>query len=237
MARVLWPGKEALGQCMRVGADTMPCTTVIGIAEDAIQGSLTDDKRLHYYLPIDQFRPAEGFALLLRMRGDAASQVERVRKALQTVMPGESYVTVRPMQELVDDRRRSWRLGATMFVAFGALALLVAAVGLYGVITYNVAQRMHELGVRIALGAQARDVVRLVVGQGIRFAVAGVGVGLGLALLAARWIQPLLFRQPARDPAIFGGVGALLILVAALASALPALRATRADPNSALRSD
>jgi predicted permease len=237
MARVLWPGKEALGQCMRVGADTMPCTTVIGIAEDAIQGSLTDDKRLHYYLPIDQFRPAEGFALLLRMRGDAASQVERVRKALQTVMPGESYVTVRPMQELVDDRRRSWRLGATMFVAFGALALLVAAVGLYGVITYNVAQRMHELGVRIALGAQARDVVRLVVGQGIRFAVAGVGVGLGLALVAARWIQPMLFRQPARDPAIFGGVGALLILVAALASALPALRATRADPNSALRSD
>ena len=237
MARVLWPGKEALGQCMRVGADTMPCTTVIGIAEDAIQRSLSDDKRLHYYLPIDQFRPTEGFALLLRMRGDAASQIERVRKALQTVMPGESYITVRPMQELVNDRRRSWRLGATMFVAFGVLALLVAAVGLYGVITYNVAQRMHELGVRIALGAQARHVVRLVVGQGVRFAVAGVGVGLGLALVAARWIQPLLFRQPARDPAIFGGVGALLILVAALASALPALRATRADPNSALRSD
>jgi ABC-type antimicrobial peptide transport system permease subunit len=124
-----------------------------------------------------------------------------------------------------------------MFVAFGVLALLVAAVGLYGVITYNVAQRMHELGVRIALGAQARDVVRLVVGQGVRFAVTGVTVGLGLALLAAQWIQPLLFQQSARDPGTYGAVAGVLILVALVASAVPARRATRADPNTALRSD
>jgi putative ABC transport system permease protein len=237
MAHVLWPGKDALGQCMRVGADTMPCTTVIGIAEDAIQRDLIDDSRFHYYLPIEQFRPGEGFALLLRMRGDAVRQSESVRKALQAVLPGESYVTVRPMGDLVDGQRRSWKVGATMFVAFGGLALLVAAVGLYGVITYNVAQRMHELGVRIALGAQSRDLVKLVVGQGIRFAVAGVAVGLGLALLAARWIQPLLFRQSAKDPATYAEVAALLVLVALLASWVPALRATRADPNTALRSD
>ena len=124
-----------------------------------------------------------------------------------------------------------------MFVAFGVLALLVAAVGLYGVITYNVAQRVHELGVRVALGAQSRDVVRLVVGQGVRFAMAGVLAGLALALLAAKWIQPLLFQQSARDPAIYGAVGALLVVVAVAASAVPALRATRADPNTALRSD
>jgi len=222
---------------MRVGADTMPCTTVIGVAEDAVQRSLLDDKKFHYYLPLEQFRPAEGFALLIRMRRDPVPQMERVRKALQAIMPGESYVNVQPMSRVVDGERRSWRVGATMFVAFGVLALLVAAVGLYGVITYNVAQRMHELGVRIALGAQARDVVRLVVGQGIRFAVAGVGLGLALALLAARWIQPLLFEQSAKDPATYGMVAALLVAVALVASAVPAARATRADPNSALRSD
>jgi len=238
MANVLWPGKEALGQCMRVGADTMPCTSVIGIAEDAVQNSLLeDDKRFHYYLPITQFRPEEGFALLIRMRGDPALQVEGVRRALQAVMPGASYVTVRPMREVVDSQRRSWKVGATMFVAFGVLALLVAAVGLYGVITYNVAQRMHEIGVRIALGAQSRDVVRLVVGQGVRFAVAGVALGLGLALLAGKWIQPLLFHQSARDPATFGAVAALLLAVALVASTMPAVRATRADPNSALRDE
>jgi predicted permease len=238
MAEVLWPGQEALGQCIRIRADTMPCTTVIGIAENAMQGSLLgDEKPYRYYLPLEQFDPGRANYLLLRMRGDPTHQMEAIRKALQAVMPGPSYLTVRPLGGLVDNQRRSWKVGATMFVAFGVLALLVAAVGLYGVISYNVAQRMHELGVRIALGAQGRDVVRLVVGQGVRFALAGVAIGLGLALLAARWIQPLLFQQSARDPATYGVVAAILLAVALLASAVPAVRATRADPNSALRSD
>jgi ABC-type antimicrobial peptide transport system permease subunit len=166
-----------------------------------------------------------------------ASRLETVRRALQRVMPVQGYVTVLPLTEFVDAQRRSWTLGATMFVAFGVLALLVAAVGLYGVISYNVAQRMHELGVRIALGAQSHDVVRLVAGQGISFAGAGVAVGLVVAALSARWIQPLLFQQSARDPATYAAVGALIIVVALVASAVPALRATRADPNVALRSD
>jgi ABC-type antimicrobial peptide transport system permease subunit len=156
---------------------------------------------------------------------------------LQAVMPGQSYATVRPFREIIDARRRSWRVGATMFVAFGGLALLVSAVGLYGVIAYNVTQRLHEVGVRIALGAKVGDVLRLIMGQGIRFALAGVVLGSVLALVASRWVQPLLFRQSARDPSVYAMVGALLVIVAVLASSLPALRATRADPNAALRAE
>lgn len=237
MAKVLWPGKDALGQCMKVRADTMPCTTVVGIAEDMVQRDVTNDKRYHYYMPLEQDRPAGGAYLLLKMRGDPALQGDGVRKALQAVMPGQSYVTVRPLREAIDGAMRSWRLGATMFVAFGVLALLVAAIGLYGVIGYNVMQRMHELGVRVALGAQSGDIIRLVVGQGLRFAIAGVALGTLLAFLASKWIQPLLFRQSAKDPWIYGAVAALLLLVALIASASPAARAARADPNTALRAE
>jgi len=152
-------------------------------------------------------------------------------------MPGQSYIRVQPFNEIIDSERRSWKVGATMFVAFGVLALLVAAVGLYGVITYNVAQRMHELGVRIALGAQSGDVIRLVVGQAIRFAVIGLLLGLALSLFAAKWIEPLLFQQSARDPVTYGMVALLLLTVALVASLLPARRATHADPNAALRGE
>ena len=237
MAKVLWPGVDALGKCMRLGADTMPCTTVVGVAEDVAHNDLTHAQRYRYYLPMAQFRPQGGYAVIMRMRGDPALAVERVRTALQSVMPGQTYVTVRPLSDLVDGQRRSWRLGATMFVAFGMLALAVAAIGLYGVIAYNVAQRMHELGVRVALGAQGSDIVRLVVGQGVRFAVAGVTVGAALAFIAARWIQPLLFEQSATDGRVFGVVAGMLVAVAVLASSIPARRATRVDPNTVLRSE
>jgi putative ABC transport system permease protein len=237
MARVLWPGRDALGQCMRVGSDTVPCSTVVGIAEDVVQNSLIDDPKLRYYVSIDQFRPESGIGLLLRMRGDPALAAEGVRRALLPVMPPPTYLNVRPLREIVDSQRRSWRVGATMFVAFGVLALVVAAVGLYGVLAYNVTQRMHELGVRIALGARSPDVVRLVVGHGVRVALVGIGVGLVIALSVARWVEPLLFEQSAKDPIVFGAVGAILLLVALVASGVPALRAARADPNSVLRSE
>ncbi|HEX7024431.1 MAG TPA: FtsX-like permease family protein, partial [Gemmatimonadales bacterium] len=237
MGRALWPGEEALGQCMRVGSDTVPCTTVIGIAEDAVERRFSGEQKFMYYLPIDQYEPASGFALMLRMRGDPAAQQETVRRVLQRVMPGQGYVLVQRFSDIIDTQRRSWRVGATMFVAFGMLALLVAAVGLYGVITYDVAQRRHEIGVRIALGARSSDVVRLVVGQGVRFALLGVALGLGFALFGAKWIQPLLFEQSARDPATYGLVAFLLLIVAVLASSLPARRATKADPNTALREE
>jgi putative ABC transport system permease protein len=237
LAHLLWPGREALGQCMRVGADTMPCTTVIGIAEDAVQQSLTDTRRFRYYLPFDQVRPMRNDFMMLRVRGNPSNQMESVRAALQRVMPGQAYITAWPLDRILRDQRRSWEIGATLFVAFGGLALVVAAIGLYAVIGYNVAQRMHELGVRIALGAQSADVVRLVVSQGMGFAIAGALIGGVLAFWAARWIQPLLFDQSARDPVVFISVAAILIGVAVMASSVPAFRATRADPNRTLRSE
>ncbi|HUQ81351.1 MAG TPA: FtsX-like permease family protein, partial [Gemmatimonadaceae bacterium] len=236
MARVLWPGADPLGKCIRI-ADSRACTTVVGVAEDVAHDAITETLHLRYYLPIEQFRPANGYAVMLRMTGDPVEAVEPVRKVLQTVMPGQSYVTVRPMRDVVNGERRSWEVGATMFVAFGVLALAVAAVGLYGVIAYNVAQRMQELGVRVALGAQSGDVVRLVVGQGVRFAVLGVAAGAAIALAASRWVQPLLYAQSARDVGVFAAVGAVLVVVAVLASSIPARRATRVDPNTVLRSE
>lgn len=156
---------------------------------------------------------------------------------MQSVMPAPAYVTVSPLEDLVDAQQRSWQLGATMFVAFGSLALIVAAIGLYGVITYDVAQRMHELAVRIALGARTAHIVRLVATQAFSFAGAGVTIGILTVLLLARWVQPLLFGESARDPIILVAVGATLGIVALIASAAPAARASRADPSTTLRSD
>jgi predicted permease len=237
MARVLWPGQDALGKCFRMRSDTAPCMTVVGIAEDMVQREITDAKRYHYYVSIEQYTRTWGNGLVLRVRGSPTAKAEGIRKALQGVIPGSSYVTVQPLADIVADAQRSWRLGATMFVAFGILALVVAAVGLYGVIGYNVAQRMHELGVRIALGAQRSNVVRLVVAQSVRFALAGAALGVVAALFAGRWLQPLLFRQSAADPFVYGSVSAALVVVALVASAVPALRASRADPITALRAE
>lgn len=124
-----------------------------------------------------------------------------------------------------------------MFVAFGGLALLLAAIGLYSVIAYNVAQRTHELGVRRALGAQAKHAVRLVVTDGLRLAAIGVALGAFVAFWAGRFVKPLLFDVSPRDPLVFVFVAGLLVLVAVAASWIPALRASRVDPNVALRSE
>jgi ABC-type antimicrobial peptide transport system permease subunit len=163
--------------------------------------------------------------------------VDVLRRRLQAELPGAAYANVVPMRALVDPRLRSWRFGTTMFVAFGGLALVLASVGLYSVVAYGVAQRVQELGIRIALGASVADVVRLVVGGSLRVVVAGIVLGALLALWGGRWIESLLFRQSARDPAVFLAVSAVLLLAALVASVVPALRAARVDPNVVLRGD
>lgn len=124
-----------------------------------------------------------------------------------------------------------------MFSIFGLLSLILSAVGLYSVNAYDVTQRSHEIGVRIALGARATHVVRLVVGEGVRFAVLGLVIGGALALVAGKWVAPLLFNVSPRDPVVFGGVTGTLLAVALVACAIPAYRAARVDPNRTLRAE
>ena len=237
MAKKIWPGREALGQCVRVNADSVPCTEVVGVVQDIRNTSLKDDSGLQYYLPIDQQSLGAGGGLFIRVRGDAESYVESIRRDLQKAMPGASYITVTPLSDIFGGQTRSWRLGATMFTMFGALALIVAAVGLYSVIAYNVVQRRHEIGVRVALGAQSPDVVRLVLADGLRVAIAGVAIGSVIAFAAADYVGPLLFQVSPKDPAVFSSVAALLVLVAVVACLMPARRASRVDPAVVLRSD
>jgi len=241
MGKVLWKGDDPIGKCFRIESDTLPCTTVVGVAEDIRTRDITVGGEFMYYLPIAQyvanFGRSEGLELFVRVRGRADDYVESLRARLQRVMPGASYVTAMPFHEAVDPAMRSWKSGAQMFVAFGAVALTLAAIGLYAVIAFAVAQRTQELGVRIALGAQAADVLRLVVGEGVRVTLSGVAIGAAIALVAGRRISTLLFNESPVDPFVYGMVAATMILVGILASAIPASRAARVDPNVALRTD
>jgi ABC-type antimicrobial peptide transport system permease subunit len=234
MARKVWQGREAIGACLKLDADTMPCSTVVGIAQDVRWGSLGDDDRMQHYHPL----PSDGRgALYVRVAGDPARLVEPLRVELQRLMPGTAVVAVRPLSFTLAPVLRPWRLGATMFTLFGVLALVVAGVGLYGVIAYSVAQRLHEMGVRAALGASGPQLVRLVMREGIRVAVIGVAIGGAAAALAARLLASMLFGVSERDPATYAAAAVVLIGVAAAASLLPAWRASRVDPTAALRAE
>jgi putative ABC transport system permease protein len=218
----------------------MPFLTVVGVAEDVRGLQLTGAPEFWYFLPVAQYRMLFGPSqprLFVRVEGSGADHVERVRQRLQREMPGAAYVTALRFRSLVAPQQRAWEFGATMFVAFAALALVLATIGLYSVCAYGVAQRTRELGVRIALGASTASVVRLVVRQGAIFALAGITIGGAIALLASRSIEPLLFDASARDPVIYGGVATILLIVALVATLRPALHATRVDPTIALRAE
>jgi ABC-type antimicrobial peptide transport system permease subunit len=152
-------------------------------------------------------------------------------------MPGVRLVSTQPYRDVVDPRYRSWTLGATLFAIFGLLALTVAAVGMYSVLAFDVAQRRSEMGVRAALGATRRQLLMLVSANGLRVAASGIAIGAIVVVIAARWTEPLLFRVSARDPLTLSAVALAMLVVAFAASGIPAWRAAASDPSESLRSD
>jgi predicted permease len=240
MAAALWPGEDPIGKQLRIGGDSLPMRTVVGVAENVRARQLAGAGEFWYYLPQAQFRAHHGTSrptLFVRVDSRAEGYVASLRQRLQREMPGKAYVSAAPLRDVIAPQYRAWQFGATMFVAFGALALILAAVGLYSVCAYAVAQRTRELGLRIALGASLGDVVSLIARQGALFALAGIGVGSAVALYVARWVQPLLFSASARDPVIYAAVAFTLLAVSVIATVRPALRATRVDPTIALRAE
>ncbi|HWB29920.1 MAG TPA: ABC transporter permease [Vicinamibacterales bacterium] len=235
MAAALWPNEDAIGKCFRsAGA---PCADVVGIAADARHFQLREDPSLSFYVPFGQENRLGGITLLVRPRGDASHVLSAVRQELVAIDPTITFVDAELLQDRVEPQVRPWMLGATMFSVMGVLALVVAAVGLYSVMAYFVTRRAHEIGIRVALGARPADIVRLVVRNGLALAVGGIVVGFGMALLAARFIEPLLFDTSAHDPVVFAVVTVTLMAVAACATVIPAIRARRIDPVEAMRTE
>jgi ABC-type antimicrobial peptide transport system permease subunit len=193
---------------------------------------------MQYFVPLEQGTWDAGRrTIFIRTAGEPSATRDIVRRELQSLAPNLPYADVEPLEDIISPEIRPWRLGATMFGIFAGLALLVAAVGLYSVVAYEVAQRTREMGIRIALGAASRDVVALVVRDGIAPALAGVVLGLALALAASRAIASLLFDTSPRDPLVLGACATVLLVVALVASVIPARRATRVDPMEALRAE
>jgi putative ABC transport system permease protein len=237
LARHLWPTGDALGQCVHFGKSTSPCRTVIGIAADQRMLGIDDETSEQIFFPVTQLRPQSPTGLLVRTNGDAAAMAPTVERALQPLVPPESQLNVLPLKARIDQDLRPRRVGAGLLTAFGGVALLIAAVGLFSVASFTVAQRTREIGVRVALGARTSDVLSLVMTDGVRVALAGVVLGAILSLPLGRALAPLLFHTSPHDPVAIVAVALVLLTAALLASLVPARRATRVDPAVALRSD
>jgi predicted permease len=239
-ARRAWGHENPVGRCLRIGSDSLPCATVVGVVENMRRQSIFEDSSNFIYLPLAQARAWLSARLIVaRVAGDPAIVAETVRHAMQTAAPQLPYADVRLVKNepIVRHETLPFRLGATMLGVFGALALLLAAVGVYGVISYDVGQRTREIGVRMALGARAADVASLVMRDGLRVVAIGGIIGTGIALAAGRLMEPLLYETSPRDPVVLVGVALLLLVVATLACLLPARRAMRVDINTAIRED
>jgi predicted permease len=238
MARLIWNGANPIGRCVHIGADTAPCTEVVGVAQDAPRSSLLRREVMQYYVPSGQHTPEEPHAALyVRTDGPADALREQVRATLQGLAPDLPWVRVQPMWEIAAPEIRTWRLGSLLFGVFGTLALAVAAVGLYSVVSFDVARRTREIGIRVALGAGPREISALVLRTGLIPVGVGLLLGLALAAVATRWLAPLLFQTDPRDPGIFLGVAVILGVSSILACLAPAWRAVRVSPLEALRTE
>jgi predicted permease len=236
-AELYWPGDEALGECLEMG--DVPCVEIVGVVKDILHRPL-DNAVPKLYIPLTQQagRGAWGpKAIVLRTTGAPNTMTAQVRSMVQSLAPELPYVSVTPATDLLGPALQPFRLGATLFSTFAMLALVLAAVGLYGVVAFTVAQRTREIGIRIALGAAGGDVLRLVISRTMRLALVGTVVGVGGAVAVARLMRGLLYGVEPLDGVTFLVVPLLLIAIALLASYVPARRATRVDPMIALRAE
>jgi len=238
LARTVWPHEQALGQCLRVGKASAPCVTIIGVVADARRSQLLENPVRQLYLPLVRGTGTYSVgSVIVRAPPERAAAVEiAARREVAAKFPGAEAQVLR-MSEILAPQYRPWQLGATLFSVFGLLALIVAAVGVFSTLSHDISQRRHELGVRAALGAGIADIVRLVIGNGLRVVIAGAAIGSLLALAGGRLVASLLYGVAPRDPIVLASVVAVLIVVAVLASAAPAWRASRADPMDALRAE
>jgi predicted permease len=234
----LWPGEDALGKCLILGGAGQPCREVVGVASNTRRFVRTAEGAMRYYVPLSQRisqNPPQ--ALLVRTHGDPAAAAPAIRAALVSIAPDLPFPEMRTLRELAEPETRQWRMGSALFVACGAVALFVTMAGVYALLGFIVAQRSREIGVRLALGATPAGTTALIVRQSLAWAVPGIAIGLFIAAAVAQFVEPLLFETSARDGLVFLAAAGALLAIAAAASAGPAFRAGRVDPNVALQSE
>ncbi|HKQ89346.1 MAG TPA: ABC transporter permease, partial [Blastocatellia bacterium] len=240
MARHLFPNEDPLGKRLRIGApfaslSDAPLCEIVGVVED-VAFDLGERSGPVVYRPLAQ-QGFQSITLVVHTKGDPKAQIAAVRSAVQAIDDNLPAQEIKTLEEIVSLQFWPARMLAGLLASLGSVGLLLASIGVYGVMSYSVARRTREIGVRMAMGAQSRDVVKLIVGQGLGLAFAGAAIGLALSAVSTRFLSSLLYGVSATDPATFAGVGLFLIGVALLACYLPARRATKVDPLAALRRD
>jgi putative ABC transport system permease protein len=239
MVRRYWPGQDPIGKRLtfqNLTDSSITWITVVGVVGHTMHEGLDGDRRIQLYLPLRQ-QSLPFMNEILRTSGDPVAMVRAARAAVLSVDPDLPLANVSTMEQLIEGTTGPRRFSMVLLAFFSGLAALLASVGLYGVMSYTVSQRSKELGVRLALGADRGAVLGLVLGQGMRLALLGVGIGLIAALALTRVLQRMLFDLSAYDPVTFVMIAVLLVLVTLLASGMPALRATRVDPVVVLREE
>jgi len=236
MARRFWPGHDALGRRLKLGksGSKEPLITIVGIVDDVKQNWWDPKPRPTIYLPYQQ-APHRTMNVVVRTAADPNSIVSEMRSVVQSIDTTVPLKDVQPMESLIDDALSPVRMIGILLMVFGAVALSLSALGVYGVLAESVAQRTQEFGVRQALGARTVDVLKLVVGQALRFAAFGLVLGLPISILLTRVMSSFLFGVVSLNLGILAGLAALLLVVAVTAGYVPARRAMKVDPLVALR--
>ncbi len=237
MAQHFWPGQDPVGKRLKPGPTTSdsPWREVIGVVKDVRQNDFIAAPKLQMYMSYRQLKFLAPNALVVRTSVDPMSLATQLRNAVWAVDKDQPVSNIDTMEHIVARAVARQRFSTMLLGIFAILALVLAAVGIYGVMSYSVAQRTREIGIRMALGAQRKDVLKMTVKQGLKLVLIGIGLGLVVALALTRVMASLLFGVSATDPLTFLSIPLVLLAVAAVASYIPALRATRVDPMVALR--